>query len=320
MKNYLSKKLVLLVLCSLAFTFAYSQDDTDEGVPENVEANQKCLRCHGQEFYYYYNDWLERDVRERMNPYFVIDSAEFYVSNHKSFVCVDCHSADYETFPHDGMLRMEPSYTCLDCHGGDDNYAKYHFEEIKEEFDKSVHASRHNEEFTCWMCHDPHTYKINARTSKNVINTIAYDNGICLECHADIDMYQIITDKQNPNILTTHDWLPNQSLHFANVRCIECHAQINDSLLVAHLILPKEKAVKKCVECHSTNSLLMASLYKYQTREQRGLTGFVNAAILNEAYVIGANRSPELNIISIIIFGLVLLAVIGHGLLRIFKS
>lgn len=319
MKIKLSVQLTLICLFSLASIIGYSQENTDE-IPENVAQNQKCFKCHGQNFYYYYNDWIEQDVRERMNPYFVIDSAKFYVSNHRGFVCIDCHSADYETFPHDPMLRMEPSYTCMDCHGGDDNYAKYNFEGIQEEYNKSVHARRQNETFSCWMCHNPHTYKINARTNKNVINTVAYDNGICLECHADIDMYQLVTDKQNPNILKTHDWLPNQSLHFANVRCIECHAKINDSLLVAHQIQPKEKAVRKCVQCHSTNSLLMASLYKYQSREQRGNVGFVNAAILNEAYVIGANRNPMLNKVSLIIFGLVLAAIFGHAILRIFKN
>ena len=317
MKNHLFKKLTLLVVCCLAVVISAAQDDGE--VPENVTANEQCLKCHGQDFYNYYNDWLERDVRERMNPYYVIDSAEFYVSNHRTFFCTDCHSTDYEVFPHEGYLRMEPTYTCMDCHGGDENWAHFNFEEIESEFDKSVHASRYNEDFTCWMCHDPHTYKISARETENLLNTIAYDNGICLECHADIDMYQLITEKENPNILKTHNWLPNQELHFANVRCIECHARINDSLLVAHQILPKDQAVKRCVECHSTNSLLMASLYKHQIREKRGLTGFVNAAIMNEAYVIGANRSPLLNNVSLIIFGLVLLAVIGHGVLRIIK-
>lgn len=319
MKIQLSVFITIIIWYCLAGTMTYSQENTDE-IPENVQANEQCFECHGQDFYYYYNDWIEREVRERMNPYFVIDSAEFYVSNHKTFYCVDCHSTDYETFPHDGLLRMEPSYTCMDCHGGDENYAKYNFEEIEEEYNKSVHASRHDETFSCWMCHDPHTYHISARTTESVINTVAYDNGICLECHADLDMYQLVTDKENPNILNTHDWLPNQSMHFANVRCIECHAEINDSLLVAHLVLPKEKAVRKCVECHSTNSLLMASLYKYQTREQRGNLGFVNAAILNEAYVIGANRSPLLNNVSIIIFGLVMLVIFIHALLRIIKN
>lgn len=319
MKIKLSNLLIISAFLVTPCYYTYGQEETDE-IPENVIENQHCFSCHGQDFYYYYNDWIERDVRERMNPYFVIDSSEFYVSNHKTFKCIDCHSSDYEEFPHDGFLRMEPSYTCMDCHGGDEDYAKYNFEEIEAEFNNSVHASRHDETFSCWMCHNPHTYKISARNTTSIINTVAYDNGICLECHADVDMYHLVTNKENPNILTTHEWLPNQALHFANVRCIECHASINDSLLVAHLVQPKEKAVKKCVECHSTNSLLMASLYKHQVREQRGTAGFINSAILNEAYVIGANRSPLLNKVSLIIFGFVLLGILVHTILRIIKN
>ena len=84
---------------------------------EFLSENQECLKCHGQSYYYYYNDWVERDIKERMNPYYIVDSAQFYVSNHWNFRCVDCHSEDYTEFPHAGELRMEPSYECMDCHG-----------------------------------------------------------------------------------------------------------------------------------------------------------------------------------------------------------
>lgn len=310
---------LLLISCIFCCSLMLRAQDDGE-IPENVIENQQCFKCHGSPFYYYYNDWVEKDVRQRMNPYFVFDSAEYYLSNHKSFLCTDCHSTDYEEFPHDGSLRMEPKYTCMDCHEGDKAFAHFKFEEIVVEFEQSVHSNRHSDDFTCWMCHNPHSYRINARTSETVVNTIAYDNGICLSCHADVDMYNIILDEENPNLLTTHDWLPNQGLHFANVRCIECHAQLSDSLLVSHLIQPKEKAVKKCTECHSSNSLMMASLYKHQTIKHRGNIGYVNAAILNEAYVVGANRNYYLNLISIFIFGLTLVGIIIHSILRVIKN
>ncbi|MDZ7743034.1 MAG: cytochrome c3 family protein [Bacteroidota bacterium] len=307
-----------LILVILMAGIAWGQDDKE--VPENVIENQKCLKCHGDHFYTYYNEWTEADVKERMNPYFVIDSAEFYNSNHDGFVCIDCHSYEYEEFPHAGYLRMELKYTCLDCHGGDENYAMYNFEKIQEEFEKSVHSSRHDETFTCWMCHDPHTYAINARTNLNVKDIVTYDNEICLSCHADIDKYQLLTEARNPNILETHDWLPNQALHFKNVRCIDCHARTSDTLLVAHEIKPKEEAVKRCVECHSENSILMASLYKHQAQEKRNKAGFFNASILNEAYVIGANRNFYLNWISVVLFGVVFIGIFAHAVLRILKK
>jgi hypothetical protein len=108
--------------------------------------------------------------------------------------------------------------------------------------------------------------------------------------------------------------------HFRNVRCIECHTKVNDSLLVAHRILGKEKAVKLCVECHSTNSILMASLYKYQAKEKRNELGFINASILNQSYVIGANRNLFLNIISLVIFGFTIIGIVIHSALRKIKQ
>jgi hypothetical protein len=313
-KADISKWLFLsLILC---FNMI-SQAREKEGVPENVIENQKCFHCHATLFYYYYNDWVEKEVRARMNPYYIIDSSDFYISNHKSFFCTDCHSADYEEFPHDGALRMEPKYSCMDCHEGDKTVAEYNFEGIVSEYDQSIHAMTYGEGFTCWMCHNPHSYHIKTRTSEKVVNIVAYSNGICLNCHGNLDMYKFLSDKENPNILDSHEWLPSSEKHFSKVRCIECHAQLNDSILVAHKILAKEKAVKKCVECHSTNSLLMASLYKHQSIEQREKIGFINASILNEAYVIGATRNYILNLISLLIFGLVFIGIFVHATLRI---
>jgi hypothetical protein len=93
---------------------------------------------------------------------------------------------------------------------------------------------------------------------------------------------------------------------------------INDSILVSHLIQPKEAAVKRCNECHSRNSMLMASLYKFQSKEQRR-DGFFNAIILNESYVIGANRNEYLDILSLVIFGIVIIIIITHIYFRIIR-
>ena len=121
---------IIVLFLSLLYQPLFSQTPVEESerVYEYIEENQQCLKCHGHKYYHYYNDWIERDVKERMNPYFIIDSARFFESNHWSFRCVDCHSEDFSTFPHPGELRMEPSYECMDCHGGDDHYAQYNFE------------------------------------------------------------------------------------------------------------------------------------------------------------------------------------------------
>lgn len=64
----------------------------------------------------------------------------------------------------------------------------------------------------------------------------------------------------------------------------------------------------------------MSSLYKHEVSEQRNKAGFYNGIILNEAYVISANRNYYLNIASIAIFALTLLAVAIHAYFRTRKS
>jgi len=309
------KKYSLLVLLLAMSLLIFSQEEADDAVPRSEE-NSKCFACHGGPTYTFSNDMLERKVTKRMNPYFIIDSVLYYEQNHKSFECIDCHSWDYTSFPHNNELQMEQLPGCLDCHEGDDATAQYKFEQINDEFHESVHSTKHSEEFTCWMCHNPHSYKINARNNDNILETIVYDNNICLSCHADVNKYNLISDKEKPNVIDSHDWLPNQIAHFSRVRCIECHAHVSDDVLVAHQVQPKKDAVKLCPECHSINSDLLASLYKFRAKENRSKFGFLNAATLSDGYIIGANRNVYLNYLSGIIFGLVMLLVIIHAVLR----
>jgi Cytochrome c3 len=282
--------------------------------------NERCLKCHGQGKYEYTNETLGKQVRALMCSDRIIKREEFYNSNHKNFSCTDCHSEQYAKFPHAGELRMEQKLNCLDCHGGDEKFAQYHFEEIDSEYKQSTHYKLEQDGFSCWKCHNPHTYKINIRNSKNIKETILYDNSICLNCHANFDRFQLLTDRKEINILKTHEWLPNQAVHFQNVRCIECHTKVNDSILVSHLIRPKKESVRLCNECHSQNSLLMSSLYKFRSKEQRHNNGFVNGVILNESYVIGANRNAYLNLFSLIGFIAILFVILLHIIFRIRKS
>jgi hypothetical protein len=82
------------------------------------------------------------------------------------------------------------------------------------------------------------------------------------------------------------------------------------------MIKPKGEAVKLCNECHSQNSILMASLYKFESKEQRR-DGFFNGIILNASYVIGANRNEYLNLLSLIVLTGVLAVIIVHLIFRI---
>jgi len=325
MRLLIIRLLLLVFLIPLALSSYGSKADkgsvvdTASYISPFFDDNERCFRCHGQEKYEYANESLGRQVNALMCSDRIMDRNEFYGSNHRSFSCTDCHSTEYVNFPHPGELRMELKYNCLDCHGGDETFSSFSFEEIEADYRQSTHFKLEEEGFTCWKCHDPHSYKINIRDSKNLKETILYDNTICLNCHSDFSRFQLLTAREEINILEKHEWLPNQASHFSSVRCIECHTRINDSILVSHLILPKEEAVRRCNECHSKNSLLMASLYKFQSREQRS-DGFLNGIMLNESYVIGANRNVYLNSISIALFAVVSLIMIVHIVFRLIRK
>ncbi|MBP1665825.1 MAG: hypothetical protein H6Q23_685 [Bacteroidetes bacterium] len=322
MKFLHARILTVIYLClSAPFAFALSWSglpakDTGSYVSPFYEDNERCFKCHGQGKYKYSNDQLGTEINALMCTERITKREEFYISNHRSFGCTDCHSTDYGTFPHPGELRMELKYNCLDCHGGDDKYSSFNFETIDSDYRESIHFRLEEDGFTCWKCHNPHTYKISIRDSKNLKETILYDNAICLNCHSDFSRFQLLSDRDEINLMETHEWLPDQTNHFRNVRCIECHTRINDSLLVSHMVLSKDKAVKLCNECHSQNSMLMSTLYKFQSKEQRQ-DGFFNGIILNQSYVIGANRNEYLNILSIVIFAFVILIICVHIYFRL---
>jgi hypothetical protein len=321
----------LLLIIALAFAVIINsaiaksqdelQDDTnDKGIENNVfaEDNENCLKCHGEKMYVLTDTLLGAEKKQSMCIDNRINRNEFYNSVHWSFACLDCHSDEYNTFPHALSLRFEEYWTCLDCHGYDDNFAQYQFEKIDEEYMKSVHYTATDGNFSCWECHDPHTYKLLTRNTENVSEVILESNNMCLKCHGNEEKFALLSTRELGDVIPKHDWLPNQNLHFQAVRCIECHSEINDSLLVSHNIMSSENAVKNCVDCHSSNSILMGTLYKYQAKESRSRFGFINGAIIkNDAYVIGANRSSWLNIASLIIFGLTLGAIIVHTIFRI---
>jgi len=318
---------VMFLLLVISTALAKTQDEDDaiqeenpRGIENNVFAdeNEACLKCHGEKTYTIADTLFGAEKQAIMCPGNRIERDEFYHSVHWSFACLDCHTEEFKDFPHPLQARFEEYWTCLDCHGFDDNFAQYHFEEIDEQHMESVHYQATEGDFSCWKCHDPHSYKILSRESDNVSEIIMESNNICLECHGNEEKFALLSSRELGNIVPEHDWLPNQGLHFKAVRCIECHSEMNDTLLVSHKVLPSSKAVKMCVDCHSRNSILMGTLYKFKAKQTRNALGFINGAIINnDAYVIGANRSRLLNIASLIIFGLCIGAIIVHVLFRI---
>jgi len=281
-----------------------------------VEDNENCLICHGELKYTLEDPEMGRVMTEYMCPDRIIDRDAFYSGVHKAFSCLDCHTYEFETFPHSVEARLTEMLLCMDCHGYDETYAQYHFEGIEVEFQESIHNM---EEFTCWKCHDPHSYKAFMRNAEDLEEAILYDNNMCLRCHANFDRFTLLTDKEEVVVVESHDWLPNQAAHFRGVRCIECHTEVNDTILIAHKILPKTDAVKNCTECHSKDSRLMHTLYKFESQEARK-GGFANSIMINNSYVIGANQNIWLNRLSFLVFGMTLLVILFHSYLRIKKQ
>ncbi|MBU8891676.1 MAG: hypothetical protein KOO66_02805 [Bacteroidales bacterium] len=306
MKIVLPTKLIIISLFLFSFHFIVQAQENEE-ILEMPESNSTCLKCHGHKYYSFYNENTELTERKLMNPYLVIDSISYLHGEHSALACSDCHSEEYNTYPHNCELKIEPKLTCVDCHA---------FEVIASEVKKSVHMEAFGDVFNCELCHDPHSNKL---VKSDMAELVQYNNNRCLNCHNDVDKYQIYTTHENPQLIATHDWLPNQALHFSRVRCIECHTAVTDTADAVHHIVPKEQAVRNCVECHSSNSSLRDKLYKHQSKEDRAEFNFYNSFILNDAYMIGANRNSYVNLISLIIFGLTLSGIFLHTFLRIIK-
>ncbi len=291
-----------------------------KGIENNPfsEDNEACFVCHGEAIYELTDTVLGVTEKRHMCEDYFIDRDQYYTSNHWSFTCTDCHSSEFSIFPHQTLERLEEHFACNDCHAYDEDYAHYQFEAIDEEYQVSTHHGL--EGFSCWKCHNPHSYEINIRNTDNLEATILYDNNICLECHGNFSNFELLSDGDEVNVVTNHEWLPNESLHFKNVRCIECHTEINEDILVAHKILPKEEAVKRCTECHSEDSRLLTTLYKHQSKEFRTDGGYMNAVILNQSYVVGANPNKILNWLSFLIFGGLIGVVLIHIVIRLIKK
>jgi len=296
-----------MLLCRLQPLSAQSYDDPK---------HHACLRCHSQQTYSFHNDLTDREEKRLMNPYYILDTVAIRNGVHKNFDCTDCHSYEYSSYPHPASLKLEPMSTCLDCHGGDESFAKYEFEKIEEEFHKSIHYQVYGDIFTCSKCHSQHTYTPKARTSNSVEEIVRASNQMCLSCHNDMKKFQTVAGSPIPTVVDIHSWLPNQALHFQHVRCIECHTAVEDELMVSHNILSKDHAVRRCAECHSANSLLKASLYKYQNLQERSDDGNILGVLSNENYVIGTHQIPILKTISLIIFFAALAGIIIHGIFR----
>jgi len=308
-----------ILLALLPISVSLRSQDSIPKIESNPD-NNFCLSCHGNRWYTYWNSDSTQQIQHKMFKDLVIDSIEFYQNNHKTFACTDCHSSEYNNLPHKSDLKLEQMPACMDCHDDSEFKPGLNFKTISDEFDKSVHATRENSKTNCWSCHNPHSYRITTRSEHNLKEVVAYDNSICLECHSGMGKFDLLYGDPKSNLLAKHQWLPDPVKHFKSARCIECHTEIREDMLVAHNIRPKEEAVKTCAACHSADSRLKHTLYKYQLQQQREEKGVFSTIVSGRVLAVGTNPSPILNLISLLMVAMAFGGIIIHSLIRIFKK
>lgn len=264
-----------------------------------------CLRCHGMQ------TMGQVEVLGRIRS-LAVDGETFTKSVHGDKSCTFCHYG-FGEFPHPekAVARRKPQ--CSSCHRGA-KYESWGFPTIVEEFDSSAHKTVLGDAFTCFACHNPHTFDP-SREARSIPLTVEYSNAICMQCHQDRERMVTRFAVATAPLEATHAFLPNRDVHWRTVRCIDCHTAPNERM-VSHKILPKAEAVRNCVECHSQESRLMNKLYIHRVEEERQTAGFLNSVVLNDAYVVGMTRNRYLDAASIVLAAITLLGIFLHALGR----
>jgi hypothetical protein len=299
--------LFLLMIFVTVLTVTGQKVRNNPPIPEN----QSCLKCHGQAVYGLFSVGAKKHLRVPMAASRVIPQMKFQNSIHGSLKCIDCHAEGYSVIPHPSSLKFDSLASCEDCHAGRKKFKKFHLDSIQAGFDKSVHAIAMGKEFTCWECHNPHSFITAQSDSVELKAAITLNNSACVDCHNNAVNYKRVSDKVQVSLLKSHDWLIHPELHLKNIRCIDCHIEQGTTNFTQHNILSAHKAVRDCYVCHSQSSALIASM-NGSLKMKAGFLNFSNSRIMNYAFIMGANRSITLNIISTILFIGLLLVIFVH--------
>jgi len=284
----------------------------------------------------------------------LLDPLQMKINQEK--LCLSCHLnnpsvkspfakslINYEQSVHGSALlkgRKEAA-ACIDCHGYHNLQkkeaptsrinqfnvpslcGKCHFY-VAREYNTSVHGislKKGNIEAPgCTYCHGEHGIKPPPEVSPRVLGethikqtTIVKNKMVfCLACHAD---EQKMAKFHISSVAKAHEWIPNKATHWETVRCIDCHTSYEPPNL-SHNILPPDKTIKKCEECHNQNSILMTKLYKHQKQQSREKYGFINGTLLSDAYVVGTTRNFFLEFLSVLGIGFAVVGIGTHALLR----
>lgn len=283
---------------------AESGTSKEQVIPKDAE----CLRCHGMKTLAYH-DPLSGGLKNLF-----INPEALLASSHAKLQCRSCHGPGFEAYPHFQEAKREELH-CLGCHKDNDSFPHERFKSIEKGFNRSIHFRAMPDRFSCFSCHNPHEYHTLSHTPvEDLPKQVSMGNQLCLKCHSDSQIIKNLTGRKFSDLLESHDWLPSAKQHWSSVRCIECHTGSNRK--ADHFILGKEFALKECESCHRRDSVLLTKLYQYQSLEERQKGGFINALVLNNAYIIGMTRNVVLDWFGLIFIGMTFLGVSAHGLAR----
>lgn len=270
----------------------------------------QCVGCHTGNAKTF-TDPLTGEKKETL-----IDINRKQAADHADVACQECHVEGFDTFPHFGKKILR----CKDCHPRKDAGAQedepYHFRRIEREFKSTVHFTEHRKEFGCVECHHPHYFEATAQLGPPGA-ILENHNEMCLNCHATDPKGQVdtvggrLTDPAEPNLVTEHASIPHTGLHLRKTRCYDCHSGIEH--VVSHT-LPLGDEAPSCESCHTRDSV-HARLYRYV--EQVGRPGgFTHLAMMRDSYVMGATRYTPLDMLTYLVVGAALLALVAHGIMR----
>ncbi|MCP4701175.1 MAG: nitrate reductase [Gammaproteobacteria bacterium] len=272
--------------------------------------NTACFRCHSMTTLAYID--LETGGIVDLS----VQAEIFRRSNHGKLSCKACHQAAvFDKYPHTIHIDIKKS-SCEDCHEDHPGFQKkYRFEKIVVQFQKSVHYQSNSDKFDCYSCHDPHSFWAGLR-EENTTALVRQDNRMCLNCHETPSAG--VRKKARTSLEIKHQWLPNMRTHFDSVRCVDCHVAAPGS--VVHAIEPARRAEKRCVSCHTRDSMLLSRLYRYHVHQERQKGGFFNSVVLNDAYIIGMTRNRFIDWFSLLLTGATLIGITAHGIGRWISS
>ncbi len=272
----------------------------------------QCVSCHSghREAPQYV---VDPETGKRNNV--MIDMPEFRRSDHGDMQCVDCHTLGFDQYPHG---RPRQRLTCMACHPGplektpeyvDRGFrriiedAEYEFWRIEKEYENSLHFTE-VVNFTCEECHDPHYFKA-TKEQPSPQAILENDNAPCIRCHkADALDQHMLSDPADPDLIVLHEYVQLPKAHLDNTRCIDCHSSVEE--IVAHDMLSGKDADQGCMSCHSAGSIMMTRHYRYHDEFEGSDLGFHNAALMEDSYVMGANRNRYIDYISYAIIGITL--------------